>query len=170
MNEERKEVLTQHFNEETILKDVAGVLEAMETVIEYEIFEVIRNNKKLFSFRVRGLDDNEFEKCREQATKVVKDRRLGSVAVPREFNSAKFNSLLIYTATHPDDKKAIWDNKELWKEAKVVTGWQLIDKVLKRGEKDQCIDLIEKLSGYVDDEDADEDETSENLEETLKNS
>jgi hypothetical protein len=94
---------------------------------------------------------------------VAKDRRLGSLAVPREFNSAKFNSLVIYTATHPDDKKAIWDNKDLWQKANVVTGWQLVDKVLKRGEKEKCIELIEGLSGYAD-------EDAESTEETLKNS
>lgn len=160
MSEEKKEYLAQ--NEDTILRDVAGVLEAMETIIEYKDFEVIRDGKKLFSFRVRGLDDNEFERCRDQATKVVKDRRVGNIAVPREFNLAKFNSLVIYTATHPDDKKVIWDNKDLWAKADVVTGWQLVDKVLKRGEKEKCIELIEGLSGYTD-------EDAEATEETLKN-
>lgn len=161
MSEEKKDYIVQ--NENAILRDVAGVLKAMETIIEYKLFEVIRDGKKLFSFRVRGLDDGEFERCRDQATKVAKDRRLGNLAVPREFNSAKFNSLVIYTATHPDDKKAIWDNKDLWAKADVVTGWQLIDKVLKRGEKEKCIELIEELSGYND-------EDAEATEETLKNS
>ena len=167
MSEEKKDYLIQ--NEDVILQDVAGVLEAMETIIEYKVFEVIRDGKKLFSFRVRSLEDGEFEKCRDQATKVAKDRRLGSLAVPREFNSAKFNSLIVYTATHPDDKKAIWDNKDLWAKAElltgcpVVTGWQLVDKVLKRGEKEKCIRLIEELSGYSD-------EDAESTVETLKNS
>lgn len=161
MSEEKKKKLMQ--NEDTILRDVAGVLEAMETITTYEVFEVVRDGKKLFSFRVRGLDDSEFEKCRDQATKVAKDRRLGNLAVPREFNSAKFSSLVIYTATHPDDCKAIWDSKDLWKKANVVTGWQLVDKVLKRGEKEKVIELIEKLSGYTD-------EDAEIVEETLKNS
>lgn len=161
MSEIKKDKLLEA--EDTILRDVGGVLEAMETITTYEIFEVVRNGKKLFSFRVRGLDDSEFEECRNQATKVAKDRRLGNLAVPKEFNSAKFNSLVIYTATHPDDKKAIWDNKDLWAKADVVTGWQLVDKVLKRGEKEKCIELIEELSGYSD-------EDTENMEETLKNS
>jgi hypothetical protein len=160
MSEDKKEYLSQ--NEEAVLRDVGGVLEAMETIIEYKVFEVIRDGKKLFSFQVRGLDDSEFEKCRDQATKVAKDRRLGNLAVPREFNSAKFNSLVIYTATHPADKKVIWDNKDLWQKANVVTGWQLVDKVLKRGEKEKCIELIESLSGYAD-------EDAESTEETLKN-
>ncbi len=161
MDEDKRDELVGA--EDTILKDIGGVLEAMETITTYEVFEVVRDGKKLFSFRVRGLDDEEIEKCRDQATKVVKDRRLGSLAVPRDFNVAKFNSLMIYIATHPDDCKALWDNKTLWQKAGVVTGWQVIDKVLRRGEKDAVIELIEKLSGYGD-------EGSETAEETLKNS
>ena len=161
MSEDMKDYLVK--NEDAILRDVAGVLEAMETIIEYKDFEVIRDGKKLFSFRVRGLDDNEFERCRDQATKVVKDRRVGNIAVPREFNLAKFNSLVIYTATHPEDRKGLWDNKDLWGRGKVLAGWQLIDKVLKRGEKDRVIELIEDLSGYAD-------EDAETTEEALKNS
>lgn len=162
MSEKTRELLE---NEETILRDVGGVLEAMETVTEYKVFDVIRNGKKLFSFRVRGLDDSEFEKCRDQATKAVKDRRFGSIAVPKEFNSAKFNSLLICLATHPEDTKAIWDNKKLWEQANVLSGWQLVDKVLKPGEKDRVIDLIEELSGFTD-----ENNDAETMEGTLKNS
>jgi len=161
MDEVKKDELLEAEN--TVLKDVGGVLEAMETITTYEVFEVARDGKKLFSFRVRGLDDEEFEKCRDQSTKMAKDRRLGSLAVPREFNVAKFNSLVIYTATHSDDRRAIWDNKDLWNKAKVVSGWQLVDKVLKRGEKDKAIELIEKLSGYANEE-------AETTEEALKNS
>lgn len=139
--------------EETILKDISGVLEAMDTMDTYKVFEVVRDGKKLFSFRVRGLDDEEFESCRDQATKLIKDRRLGNLAVPREFNSAKFNSLVIYTSTHEEDRKELWDNKELWRKANVVAGWQVIDKVMKRGEKEKCIELIEDLSGYGEVED-----------------
>ncbi len=149
--------------EDTVLRDIGGVLQAMETLTQYEVFEVVREGKKLFAFRVRGLDDEEIEKCRDQATKTVKDRRLGNLAVPRDFNAAKFNSMMIYVATHPDDRKTLWDNKTLWEKAGVVTGWQIIDKVLRRGEKDAVLELIEKLSGYTD-------EDAESTEETLKNS
>lgn len=147
--------------ESAILKDISGALEAMETVTQSKTYDVIRDGKKLFSFKVCGLDDEQVENCRDQATKTVKDRRLGNLAVPRDFNSAKFNSLMIYTAT--EDKKSLWDNKALWQKAGVVTGWQLVDKILQRGEKDTVIALIEELSGYKDDD-------STGTTETLKNS
>jgi hypothetical protein len=159
MSEENKKELLAA--EDTILKDVGGVLEAMETVTQYDTFPVIRNGKKLFSFRVRGLDDEEMEKCRDESTKMVKNKRLG-VAVPGEFNSAKFNSLLVYYATHPDDRKWLWDNKELQQTAEVLSGWQVVDAVLRYGEKEAVIEMMEELSGRDDD--------TEGLEGTIKNS
>ncbi|CEP67885.1 Clostridium phage phiCD119, XkdN [Moorella glycerini] len=149
--------------ENTILQDVGGVLEAMETITHYETFNVVRDGKKLFAFRVRGLTDEEMDNCRNAATRTVKNRRLGGLATPGEFNAAKYNSMLIYTATHPDDKKWLWDNKDLWRKADVTTGWMIVDKVLRRGEKEDVITLIEQLSGYNDEDRAD-------TEETLKNS
>lgn len=161
MNEEKKEMLLG--NEDAILRDVAGVLEAMNIKEEYDTFTVKRKGKKLFSFRVRGLSAEEREKCRDDATKMVKNKKLGGIAIPADFDSAKFSSLLIVTATHPDDKKFLWENKELMQKANVLAPWQLVDKVLLSGEKDRIVDLIEHLSGFDEDDDND-------LEETLKNS
>jgi hypothetical protein len=149
--------------ENTILQDISGVLEAMETITHYEVFEVIRKGKKLLSFRVRGLTSEEMEKCSDQATKTVRDRRYGNIAMPKEFNAAKYRWLIIYTATHPDDRKALWDNKTLWEKARVITGWQLVDKVLNPGEQEKVMRVIEELSGYLDEE-------AETIEETIKNS
>ena len=159
MSEDKKEYLSQ--NEDIILRDIAGVLEAMDAKEDYETFKVKRRGKELFSFRVRGLTAEERERCRDDATKMVKNKRLGGIALPADFDSAKFGSLLIVTATHPEDKKFLWDNKELMQKANVLAPWQLVDKVLLSGEKDRIIELIEHLSGAEDDDD---------LEETLKNS
>lgn len=152
MNEDNKKLDKEELLaiEENALQDISGVLQAMETMEEYETFRVIRNGKELFSFRIRGLDDEEMEKCRTDATKMVKSKRLGGITVPADFNVAKHNSLLIVQATHPEDKKLIWDNKDLQKRAKAVTAWQMVDKVLRSGEKERVIELIEKLSGYDD--------------------
>jgi hypothetical protein len=160
MSEEKREYMLQ--NEDAILRDVSGVLEAMNITEEYETFTVKRKGKKLFAFRVRGLTGEEREKCRNDATKMVKNKKLGGIAVPGDFDSAKFGSLLIVTATHPEDKRLLWDNKELMQKANVLAPWQLVDKVLLSGEKDRVIDLIEHLSGF--------DEDDNDLEETLKNS
>jgi hypothetical protein len=133
--------------EESVLQDVSGVAKSIDTIIEYESFPVVRNGEKLFSFRVRSLDDEEIEKCRTESVKMVKSKRLGGIAIPTDFNAAKYNSMLIVTATHPKDKPFLWDNKELQKKAGVITPWQMVDKVLRSGEKSRVIDLIEDLSG-----------------------
>lgn len=137
--------------EEAALQDIGGVLQAMDTMEEYERFAVVRGGKELFAFRVRGLDDGETEKCRTEATKYTRNRRMGRMAVPTDFNTAKFNSLLINLATHPADRGLLWDNKDLQERAQAVTAWQVVDKVLKAGEKGRVVDLIERLSGFGDD-------------------
>lgn len=138
--------------EEVALQDISGVLQAMDTMEEYETFTVTRGGKNLFSFRLRGLNDEEVEKCRTESTKMKKNKKLGGITVPAEFDSAKNDSLLIVTATHPEDRKFLWDNKELQKRAEAVAPWQVVDKTLKSGEKEQVIELIEKLSGYEGDD------------------
>lgn len=146
--------------EESVLQDIGGVFRAMDAMEEYETFRVVRGGKELFSFRVRGLDDEEMDKRRTESTKYVRNKKLGGMVMPSDFNAAKYNSLLIVQATHPEDKPFLWDNKELQKKAGVVAGWQVVDKVLKAGEKERVIELIEKLSGYDE----------EGLSESLKNS
>jgi hypothetical protein len=59
MPKENKEELL--VAEDAIMQDVGGVMQAMGTITEYQVYEVIRNGKKLFSFRVSGLDDEEME-------------------------------------------------------------------------------------------------------------
>jgi hypothetical protein len=146
--------------EDAALRDISGVLESMETIVEYDTFAVIRGGKELFSFRVSGVDSETMEKYRNESTKMVKSKRLGGITIPTDFNAAKYHSLLIIAATHPEDKKYLWGNKELRDKAGVLTPWQLVDKVLRPGEKERVVELIEKLSGFDE----------ENTIETIKNS
>ena len=85
--------------EEATLQDISGVLEAMDTMENYESYSVIRDGKELFSFRVRGLDDEEMDRCRSEATKYVRNKKMGGITMPTNFNTAKYNSLLFVQAT-----------------------------------------------------------------------
>ncbi len=49
-------------NEEAFLLDIAGVLEAIDTYETYAVHPVIREGKTIFSFRIRGLGEDEMEK------------------------------------------------------------------------------------------------------------
>lgn len=149
-------------NENDILR---GLIEAASsTEEERETIEIARKGKVFFRFRVRALDEAEYNTCRDKATKYRKNRRLGGIKMPEDTDAARYRSLLIYEATIEEDREKVWNNKKAWEQLNVISGVQLIDKVLLPGEKEAVIERIDRLSGY----DLDEEESSE-AEDTVKN-
>jgi hypothetical protein len=135
-------------NEADILK---GLLEAAAGKTSEENFqpiEVIRNGEVKVFFRIRPLSEEEYTKCREDATKYVRNKQFGGIKLPEDTNTVRFRSALIYTATVEEDRKKIWDNKEAQKALKVLNGVDLIDLVLFAGEKDKILERIDSISGY----------------------
>ena len=59
-----------------------------------------------------------------------------------------YRNALIYEATIEEDREKIWDNKQAWKQLDVMSGAELIGRVLKAGEKDAVCDKIDEISGY----------------------
>lgn len=136
-------------SEEDILR---GLIDAASDVEQETLkIEIARKGKVLFSFHVRGLLETEYNDCKEKATTYKKNRQLGGIKMPDETDTAKYRSLLIYTATVGEDRQRIWGNKEAWKQLNVLNGPALIDKVLRAGEKDAIIAKIDELSGYGED-------------------
>ena len=76
-----------------------------------------------------------------------RNKQLGT-RVADHVDSSKYRSQLIYDATLDEDRKKIWDNREAWNKFAVVNGIDLIDSVLKAGEKDTIIDKLDEISGY----------------------
>ncbi|KFN07282.1 MULTISPECIES: phage tail assembly chaperone [Paenibacillus] len=149
-------------NETDILR---GLLEAAsDTVEDRKTIEVSRKGKVLFRFRIRPLSEEEYNACRDKATKYKKNRRLGGIKMPEDTDAARYRSNLIYEATDSEDRKKVWDNKKAWEQLNVLSGVQLIDKVLLPGEKEAIIEQIDRLSGY----DLDDEEDNE-AEEVVKN-
>lgn len=147
--EERNELTNEDYlaMENDILR---GLLDAARDKEKETVkIEVARNGKVYFSFRVRGLTEEEDNACREQASKYVLNKRTG-LKIRDEFKLAKYRSLLIYHATVEEDRKRLWDNQEAWEKLNVLSGWQVIDKVLLAGEKDAILAKIEELSGFKD--------------------
>ena len=103
-----------------------------------------RNEKLLFTFQVRGLDEDEWAKCRRQN---LSNRGLRT----EELNNSRFLSQLIYEATTDEDKERVWKNKAVWQKLNVVSGVDLINKLLLPGEKSSIVEAIAKLSGYDED-------------------
>ncbi len=143
-----------------------GVLESAgfsETEDEYRTIEVARKGKVLFTFRIRPLTEEEYEKCKKRNTKYVRNKQLG-IKMPEDTNNVKYRSDLIYTATVEEDRKKLWDNRQIWnalseKGADVLTATDVIDIVLKPGEKAAVVEQIDQISGFED----------SNFEEVLKN-
>lgn len=148
-------------NETDILR---GLLDAAsDTQQERKVIEIARKGKVFFRFSIRPLTEEEYNACRDKATKYKKNRRLGGIKMPEDTDAARYRSFLIYEATVPEDQKKVWNNKAAWDQLNVLSGVQLIDKVLLPGEKEAVIEQIDKLSGY------DLDDESEEAEDVVKN-
>lgn len=109
--------------------------------------EIARNGVVLFTFRIRPLSEEEYNRCKEKNTKYVRNKQLG-IKFPEDTNATRYRSHLIYEATVEEDRAKIWDNKEAWRALNVLNGIDLIDKVLLAGEKDAVLNKIDDISGY----------------------
>lgn len=144
-----------------------GVLEGAgfaDTEEEQEIIEVARKGKVLYTFRIRPLTEDEYEKCKRRNTKYVRNKQLG-IKMPEDTNNVKYRSDLIYTATVEEDRKKLWDNRQIWnalsqRGVDILTATDVIDAALKPGEKAAIVDRIDVISGFEDN----------NFEEVTKNS
>lgn len=109
--------------------------------------EIVRNKQLLIKFRIRPLAEEEYVKCKNRYTKFVRNKSIG-IKIPEDTDTAMYRNALIYQATIAEDREKIWDNKQAWRQLDVVSGTQLIGKVLKAGEKDAVCDKIDEISGY----------------------
>ena len=124
--------------------------------------DVIRKGVKFFSFRIRPLSEDEFQKLLKRYTKYGKNRRLGG-KVQEDFDRSGYRSDVIFTATVPEDRQTVWgDNNGLWRALDVLSGPQAIAKVLKAGEMERIYERIEEISGYTDEDAEAEVETAKN--------
>lgn len=110
---------------------------------EYRKISIPRKGKIMFSFTVRPLNDDEWSKCRRQNLKNRGKRN-------EELNNPRYASQAIYMATLEDDRAKIWDNKAVWDKLNCASGVDVVNSVLKIGEKVQILDIIQDLSGYGD--------------------
>ncbi len=109
--------------------------------------EIVRNKQLLIKFRIRPLAEEEYVKCKNRYTKFVRNKSIG-IKIPEDTDTAMYRNALIYQATIAEDREKIWDNKQAWRQLDVVSGTQLIGKVLKAGEKGAVCDKIDEISGY----------------------
>lgn len=147
-------------NEEDFIQ---GLLEAAAySREERQPIEIARKGKVYFRFSVRPLSEKEYDQCKKNSTKYVRNKNLG-MRLPEETDSAKYRASLIYHATVEEDREKLWDDKRVWdtlrsRGMQIMNGTDVIEYSLKAGEKDKVIEIIDELSGY-----------GSNLEEVVKN-
>ena len=142
---------------------VEALLEAADYSNDVVNAEIRRKGKLLFTVHVRPLGDKETRKARKKATTMLANP--GGRKLPKiegEFNPELFNSWLIYLATTDEDRKLIWGNKTVMAKYDILQPVEMVDILLKSGEKDNLVELVAKISG-MDDSDA------ETLEDYAKN-
>lgn len=100
---------------------------------------IIRNERELFTFKIHGLNEDEFARCRRQNTR-NRGRR------DEEINGSRFTAQLIYEATVAEDKKRLWQNHEVWEKLNVASGIDVVLKVLTPAEKSKIVEAIEAIS------------------------
>lgn len=142
---------------------IQGLIDAAGyTSDETQPIEIARGGKVYFTFSIRPLSEEEYDRCKKKWTKYVRNKQFG-MKLPEETNSIKYRAALIHTATVEADREKLWDNKKVWealrnKGLQIMSGLDVIEYCLKAGEKDKVLDCIDALSGY-----------DSNLEEIAKN-
>lgn len=108
------------------------------------LIKIVRNKILMFSFKIHPLNESDFQRARRQNTK----HRNGK---DEELDVVRYRSNIIFMATCEDDRKKLWNNKDIWIPLNVASGVDAINEILKPGEKAKIIDVIEGISGYNDD-------------------
>lgn len=146
--------INEEMSEQEEFDLVTGFLKAAEDLSNRtKVIVIQRNGKKFFKFRIRAISEHEMNAARKKATSYManpKNKKLPPIE--KDHNYVDFKSYLIYLATVDEDKAKLWDNPELKNKFDVMEGYNLVDKVLLPGEKDDIIEVIDELIGYSDDE------------------
>lgn len=149
-------------HEEDFLQGLLLAAEYKDDESELVPIEINRSDKLLFSFRIRPLGESEYDECKKRHTRYVRNKQLG-IRLPEDTNSVKYRCELIYHATVEEDRNKLWDNKLAWEKLNakggyIFSGIDVIEHVLKAGEKDRVVAEIDRISAY-----------DSNLEEVAKN-
>ena len=143
--------MPEKYTDEELAKVEMNIVDALMEAASYRSGEenrrrvvIKRKDKILFSFDVEGLYEDTWRKCRRQSL-INRNKR------SEELDNARFLSMVIYEATVESDKKRLWNNQELWQKWNLVSGFEVVNRVLTPGEKSKVGEVIMDLSGYDDD-------------------
>lgn len=146
MTDEEKNALVRQY-EDDILGGLIAAASYKDDEQETAKIQIVRNSKIVLEFHIRPMGEDEYMKCRKNNTTYRKNKQVGT-RVAESVNAARYRAELIYTATVEEDRNKIWDNHQAWDRLACVNGIDLIDVVLKAGEKDMILEKLDELSGY----------------------
>ena len=146
--EQQNEIIRTYEND--ILGGLLKAADFRDDPDEIVPIEIVRNNVVLITFHIHPLSEDELLACRKKSTTYVRNKQVGT-KVAESVNGAKYRSEAIYLATTDEDRAKIWDNKQVWNKLNVLCGVDVIDAVLKGGEKAAVYEKIEEISGYNED-------------------
>ena len=146
MTADEKKAMTRRY-EDDILGGLLAAAAYKTDEEETKRIDIVRGGVTVLSFRIRPLSEEEYLKARRDNTVYKKNKAVGT-RVADHVNTAAYRSQLIYDATVEEDREKVWDNRDAWTRLSVVNGIDLIDVVLKSGEKDAIIDKLDEISGY----------------------
>ena len=144
-DEEKKATIRKY--EEDILGGLLAAAGYKDNEEETAKIEIVRGNAIVLSFRIRPLSEEEYLKCKKDNTNYKRNKSLGT-KIAESVNAARFRAQLVYEATVDADREKIWDNQEAWKKLSVINGIDLVDVILKAGEKDAILEKLDEISGY----------------------
>lgn len=134
----------------TALLEAAEFKNAEDQITEVEIK---RAGKYLFTVHIHPLSESDVRFARKKATIYMPNPNNKKLPpIEKDFNTAVFNSWLIYLATTEDDQKKIWGNAAVLQAKNLQQAVESVDVLLTIGEKRKLSDLVMEISGMDDDE------------------
>ena len=138
------------YTEEQLEKIEGNIVSALMEAAAFRTSEdkrrkvsIKRGDKILFEFTIEPLNEDEWSRCRRENLK-NKGKRT------EELDNPRFLSQAIYLATIDEDRKRLWDNREVWRKLNVATGVDVVNQVLTPGEKSKISEVLMDIGGYND--------------------
>jgi len=142
----QEEILT---NEGDILQGLLSLGRERDDEANYTTIQIKRNGAVKLEFRIRPITEEENQQCVRMATKYAPTKP-GQPKVAIETDGTKARSHIVYTATVDEDRAKVWDNQAAKNAFNILDSVDMVDMVLKAGEKDGVIKVIDEISGFND--------------------
>jgi len=130
---------------------VTSLLSAAEYRLSEESISTVdikRAGKFLFSVNIHPISEADLRTARKKATLYMPNPNNKKLPpIEKDFDTAKFNSWIIYLATTEEDQEKIWGNKQVMQKYGLSLPVESIDLLLTWGEKRNLADLVYDISG-----------------------